>query len=319
MNFEKKLIGVAIPTFNRADYLEATLRSVLNQTLRPAQVIVTNDGSTDDTHKILNNYKTKLKIIEIDNSGAGMARKIAAEATDTPWLAFCDSDDIWEPTHLERRAWLLNKYPEVNFSFSDLKPFGPGAIEGKTYFSDAPTGWWEQFPPPDEDNVILMGDGCYLPFLRFNPGSPVTTVMTRELYDRIGGIDPRYSRMAAEDADLCRKAVLHGTVLCDRTVTARQRRHQGNMSGYIVDNLLGKCTILEDHLRLGVAPPSYHAAIREEINLTLHEAFRAAWYAGDHEACFAIAKRVGVSSLSLKDKLRYARVLFNRLSPSTSH
>jgi len=305
-------ISVAIPAYNRADYLRETLDSILNQSYPASEIIVVDDGSTDHTPDVLAGYGIKIKSIRIENSGAAIARKTAAEASTCPWLAFCDSDDVWLPHHLERRVALLKRYPDINFSFSDLAPFGPAAIAGRTYFSDAPTDWWQQFPPPD-DNCIIMGTDAYRPFLRFNPGSPVTTVMTRDLYDRIGGIDGRYSRTVAEDADMARKAVLHGNVLCDLTVTAKQRRHADNMSAQVLSNLLGKCDILENHIRLQVAPVELYDDIQAEIKRTLHEAFLAAYYVNDFVAAKKIINHLDWRSLSVKNQLRFLKLFFTSL------
>ena len=302
-------ISVAIPAYNRSDYLIETLDSILNQSYPATEIIVVDDGSTDNTPEVIASYGSRIQSIRIENSGAAIARKTAVEASNCPWIAFCDSDDIWLPNHLERRVSLLKQYPGVNFSFSDLMPFGSAAQTNRTYFSDAPDGWWGQFPTPDDNHCIWMANNAYLPFLRFNPASPVTTVMTRELYNRIGGIDSRYSRMVAEDADMARKAVLHGNVLCDLTVTAKQRRHPGNMSAEVLKNLLGKCQILEDHISLSVAPPVLHAAIHAEINHTLHEAFLAAYYTDAVDEARKILKRVHWRSLAIKDKLRFIKLL----------
>jgi len=308
------LISVAIPTYNRADYLKETLDSILNQTYPASEIIVVDDGSTDHTPAVLDSYGKQIKSIRIDNSGAGIARKTAVEASTCPWVAFCDSDDIWLPQHLERRIFLLKQYPEVDFSFSDLLPFGLTAQAGRTYFTDAPDGWWTQFPNPDENNCIQMGNKAYLPFLEYNPGSPVTTLMTRDLYNRIGGIDGRYSRMVAEDADMARKSVLHGNVLCDLTATAKQRRHPGNMSAQALNNLLGKCQILEDHISLKIAPEPFRENIQAEINSTLHEAFLAAYYANDFTAAQHIIARINWRSLSTKNKLRFIKLFISSLS-----
>ena len=306
-------ISVAIPAYNRADFLKETLDSILNQTYSASEIIVVDDGSTDHTPAVLASFGKRLKSIRIENSGAGIARKTAVEASKYPWIAFCDSDDIWLPNHLERRVSLLKQYSEVNFSFSDLIPFGSAAQPGLTYFSDAPDKWWQQFTKPDDNNCILMGREAYRPFLRFNPGSPVTTVMTRELYNRIGGIDGRYSRMVAEDADMARKAVLYGNVLCDLTATAKQRRHAGNMSAQTLKNLLGKCKILENHIALCIAPESLHADIQAEITRTLHDAFLAAYYDNNLQEANNIIKLINWRSLSTKNKLRYLKLLITSL------
>ncbi|NOR68250.1 MAG: glycosyltransferase [Methylomarinum sp.] len=298
-------ISVAIPAYNRADYLKETLDSILSQTYPASEIIVVDDGSTDNTPDVIASYGSQIKSLRIDNSGAAIARKTAVEATSSPWLAFCDSDDLWLPHHLERRVNQLKKYPQVNFSFSDLSPFGPTAKTDHTYFADAAANWWQQFPDPDQDNCVFMGQQAYIPFLSFNPGSPVTTVMTRELYDKIGGIDPRYSRMVAEDADMARKAVLHGIVLCDKTVTAKQRRHSGNMSAQVLQNLLGKCQILENHISFNIAPKTMHPAIQLAIGETLQEAFLAAYYVQNKHQAKSIINKLGWSNLSIKDRLRF--------------
>ena len=301
MSFE---ISVAIPAYNRADYLKETLESVLSQTFPPSEIFVVDDGSTDNTPDVIASYGSRIRSLRIENSGAGIARKIAAESTSGSWLAFCDSDDIWLPHHLERRVNLLKKNPDINFSFSDLEPFGPASRPGQTYFSDAPNDWWQQFGDC-KDNYILMGRNAYKSFLVYNPGSPVTTLMTRELYNSIGGIDARYSRMVAEDADMARKAVLYGNVLCDLTVTAKQRRHVGNMSAQTLYNLLGKIKILQDHLDLEIAPPELHIDITQAIQNTYQDAFLAAYYAESKQEAQSIVNKLGFTNLSLKDKLRY--------------
>jgi len=305
-------ISVAIPTYNRADYLKEALDSILSQTYLPNEIIVVDDGSTDHTAEIIASYGTQIKSIKIKNSGAAIARKTAAEASVYPWLAFCDSDDVWLPNHLQRRVSLLKKHPEVAFSFSDSLSFGPAATSGKSIYTDAPINWWSQFDSVKKEHYLLMGKNAYIPFLKFNPAWPTTTILTRALYDKIGGIDPRYSRMAAEDADMTRKAILQGNVLCDLTITAKQRRHSGNISAQVLQNFLGKCQILQNHISLNIAPETLHPAITAEINNTLKEAYLAAYFSQDIQQAKTIASKLGWGNLSIKDKLRFLYLLIQR-------
>jgi glycosyltransferase involved in cell wall biosynthesis len=298
-------ISVAIPTYNSPALLKETLDSILNQTYPAAEIVVVDDGSTDHTPDVLASYGKLIKSLRIDNGGPSMARKVAAEATTSPWLAFCDHDDLWLPNHLEKRVALLKKYPDVNFSFSNALFFGPTAVEGTTLFDYAPDGWWENLGQANSDGCLVLDSGFYLHLLRFNPVWPTTTVMSRALYDSIGGIDPRYSRLVNEDADMTRKAVLHGNSLCDFTTTAMQRRHAGNTSGSELKTLLGKCQILKDHMTLAVAPIELHDAITNAINSTLHEAFVAAYYAENKQVIKEIAGRLGFANLSIKNQLRF--------------
>lgn len=277
-------VSVAIPTYNRAKYLPEALDAILNQTYPVAEIVVVDDGSTDETPRVLDQYKDNVKSLRIKNSGPANARRIAVELGSCPWVSFCDSDDLWLPNHIETHVNLLRKHPQVNFTFSDLIPFGPNAIPSQTYFSDAPPGWWSQFGSPDGDNVLLLGEDAYEPFLVFNPASPVTTLMTRELYESIGGIDSVYTRTTAGDADMARRSVLQGNAACCLSATAKQRRHDGNISGEIVKTILGKITILEGHIKDGVAPSHLVEAVRAEISRARVQAFYAAFYASDYEA-----------------------------------
>lgn len=299
-------IAVAIPTYNHAELLRETLDAILNQRYPAAEIMVVDDGSTDHTPAVLAEYAPRVKSLRIANSGPSMARKVAAEATTSPWLAFCDHDDLWLPEHLERRVALLSHYPHANFSFADAEFFGPGARPGARIFSDdAPKGWWEALGTANADNCLVLDGQFYRQLLAFNPAWPSTTVLSRELYNQIGGIDPRYSRLVNEDADMTRKAVLHGQTVCDFTITSRQRRYVGNTSGSVLKSLLGKCQILEDHITLGIAPPAWHGEIRQTVQATLQEAFLAAYYAEDLPNLKRIARRLGITHLSLKNQLRF--------------
>ena len=92
-------VSVIIPAFNRADTLPRALRSVLGQSLRPAEVIVVDDHSQDATAEVAERWGVRV-IRHERNRGAAAARNTAAAAATQPWLAPLDSDDEWLPHHL---------------------------------------------------------------------------------------------------------------------------------------------------------------------------------------------------------------------------
>ena len=94
---------VIVPMHNRADSIAAALRSIAQQTRRPARVIVVDDASTDDSIAVARTSNlANLELIELkSNHGAGAARNVGAMLATTNWLAFLDADDTWEPTFLE--------------------------------------------------------------------------------------------------------------------------------------------------------------------------------------------------------------------------
>jgi glycosyltransferase involved in cell wall biosynthesis len=95
-------ISVVIPTYNRAHLIQRALKSVLNQSKLPAEIIVVDDGSTDDTQSLVESYDDIVRYVYQDNAGASAARNNGVYLANSEWVAFLDSDDIWLPSHLNR-------------------------------------------------------------------------------------------------------------------------------------------------------------------------------------------------------------------------
>src|SRR5438046_2823187 len=95
-------VTVVVPTYNRAALLDATLRAIHAQTVPVDEIIVVDDGSTDDTADVCGRQPKPVRYIRQDNTGlpAFARNRGAAEAT-ADWIAFCDSDDLWHPRKLE--------------------------------------------------------------------------------------------------------------------------------------------------------------------------------------------------------------------------
>ncbi len=95
-------ITVIIPTYNRAHTLPRALHSILAQTLQPKEIIVVDDGSTDKTQSVLENY-SGIKVLKQPQRGVSTARNAGIENSSGQWIAFLDSDDEWLPEKLERQ------------------------------------------------------------------------------------------------------------------------------------------------------------------------------------------------------------------------
>ncbi len=96
-------VSVIIPTYNRAEYVTRAIESVLGQTYLDHEIIVIDDGSTDNTKQALEPYFDKITYISQANAGPSAARNKGIEAAKGRWLAFLDSDDTWRPNKLERQ------------------------------------------------------------------------------------------------------------------------------------------------------------------------------------------------------------------------
>jgi glycosyltransferase involved in cell wall biosynthesis len=97
-------ISVVIPAYNAGKYIARTIDSVLAQTLPACEIIVVDDGSTDNTAEILANYESKVTCIRQDNAGASVARNTGITAATGEWIAFLDADDEWLPQKLQSQT-----------------------------------------------------------------------------------------------------------------------------------------------------------------------------------------------------------------------
>ena len=93
-------VSVVIPAYNRAQFLPAAINSVLDQTDKPCEIIVIDDGSTDDTRTIVQCFGEKVFYIYQENAGVAAARNSGIEAAKGEWIAFLDSDDVWSKDKL---------------------------------------------------------------------------------------------------------------------------------------------------------------------------------------------------------------------------
>lgn len=93
-------ISVVVPTFNRSAFIGATLDAILAQTLRPLEILVVDDGSTDDTREVCARYGDDVRYLRQENAGVSAARNHGMRLARGEWVAFCDSDDLWHPQKL---------------------------------------------------------------------------------------------------------------------------------------------------------------------------------------------------------------------------
>ena len=112
------LVSVVIPVYNAENLINSCLDSVLNQTYKNIEIIVVNDGSTDSTSDVLDEYRRKsssvnLQIVHQVNSGPSVARNVGIRLARGKYIAFLDSDDIWRADKIEKQMEFLSKNPGV--------------------------------------------------------------------------------------------------------------------------------------------------------------------------------------------------------------
>ena len=118
--------SILVPTYNQAQYLGEALDSVLAQTDSDWEAVIVNDGSTDSTPQVLEQYAQKdprFKIFHQENGGTGSALNMALKFAQGQWICWLSSDDLFETKKLEIHRQWINKYPEYKFFFSNFTYF----------------------------------------------------------------------------------------------------------------------------------------------------------------------------------------------------
>jgi len=153
-------ISVIIPTYQHGDTIGACLLSLFNQTFRDFEIIVVNDGSTDNTAEVLEKYKDRIKIINQENLGAPAARNRGFEESTGEFVIFCDADVDAKPKMLQKMLEALEKNPEASYAYSSfmwgrkefgLHEFDDEALKKMNYITSTTLIRREHFPGWDEN------------------------------------------------------------------------------------------------------------------------------------------------------------------------
>jgi glycosyltransferase involved in cell wall biosynthesis len=209
-------VSVIIPTFNRSQKLIRALRSVLKQTFHDYEVIVVDDGSSDDTYQALTSYMPLIQYVRHHvNRGVSAARNSGIRRACAPWIAFLDSDDYW----LEDKLSVQMEYVERN----------PGTLACQTEEIWIRDG---RRVNPRRKHTKPSGD-IFAPSLKLCLVSPSSVVLKRLLLDEIGFFDEAFP--AAEDYDLwLRISCRYPVYLIDQALVVKEGGHVDQLSrGFI--------------------------------------------------------------------------------------
>jgi glycosyltransferase involved in cell wall biosynthesis len=151
------LVSVVIPTYNRARHIVRSLRSVLAAIAPGDEVIVVDDGSTDNTEQVLKPYRDRIRYVKGPHRGVGAARNCGIAEARNPLVAFNDSDDEWFPDKLALQRAFMQARPDVLFCFTDLGLKDGNGTEGHhglLGWHQDPRSWDEILGPPEPYSSI---------------------------------------------------------------------------------------------------------------------------------------------------------------------
>jgi glycosyltransferase involved in cell wall biosynthesis len=123
-----KSVSVLVPTYNRAHLLHRAIRSALASIAPGDEIVVVDDGSTDDTVAVVESFGDPVRLVRSDHAGAGAARNLGLVEARGDLIAFLDSDDEWMPDKIELQRTFMERRPDVVFTCSD---FGVRDADGR--------------------------------------------------------------------------------------------------------------------------------------------------------------------------------------------
>lgn len=207
----RSTIAVVIPTYNRSRLLRRALASVMAQTRPPDEVVVVDDGSTDDTPGWINAEFPRLVYIRQEHEGVSAARNRGVRECRSEWVAFLDSDDEWQPEKLGRQARALAENPDYHLCHSNETWIRNGrrVNEGKRH--------------------AKSGGRIFNRCLPLCVISPSAAVVRRSLLVELGGFDE--SLPVCEDYDLwLRICARHPVLFLEEPLTVKHGGHADQLS-----------------------------------------------------------------------------------------
>ena len=208
---EKELISVIIPVFNRQNFVKRAIESVLEQSLKADEIIVIDDGSDDDTPKVLKSFADKIKVITQKNSGVSNARNSGIKTAKNSWITFLDSDDIWHKDKLKKQMSFHNNNPEILFSHTNEEWVRDAKIVKQKKQHQKPKGF------------------CFKENLNFCKIAPSTVMIDKKLLEDVGYFDE--SLEVCEDFDLWLRVLRSYELgLVEEVLTTKFAGHKNQLS-----------------------------------------------------------------------------------------
>ena len=213
-------------------FLAEAIESVLRQSYDDWELLLVDDGSTDGSDAIARDYSERdprihyLQHPDRTNLGISASRNLGLASARGEYVAQLDSDDVWEPTHLDHLVQILTSHPQVAMAYGPVQ----------RWYSWNPGDWGTQGPPPEDfvARPLDAYDTCLepptlLPMMLQRPfGVPLGFVARREAVEEVGGYEDEFRGMYDDQVFLAKFALRH-RVWVTSACTYRYRRHPGSI------------------------------------------------------------------------------------------
>jgi glycosyltransferase involved in cell wall biosynthesis len=190
------LVSVVMPNYNNAKYVGISIVSVLEQTYKNIEIIVVDDGSTDNSLELIKSIEGQIKVISTTNNGSASARNLGIKSSSGSIIAFLDSDDIWDSQKIEKQVSILLKN-ELDLVYCSGREFGERADEHVVHRAKFSGNCYPYFSK--NPTVAIISLGCS------------SAILKREVITKSGLFDEKF-KGPAEDWDFFRRVCRYGNV-----------------------------------------------------------------------------------------------------------
>lgn len=285
-------VSVVIATYNRAKFLPQTIESVLSQKFQDFELIVVDDGSTDDTKDALRVFAPRLRYFYQDNQGPSTARNLGVRNAQAPWVAIQDSDDLCLPNHLECLYGYVKNHPQCGMVFANGSYLGGPEHHRETII-------------PAKKSRRLAQAGVQLQDLF---GKSIVrlqaALISRGAYDAVGGHDE--SLRICMDLDLSFRLFMNFPVAYLGEILFYYRKHEGNIGRNedlrLTENICVIQKLLRDYPK--VRNVLGEGKVRKRLAYRYYRLAKGRWKRGNRKgAREAIREAIAIYPLSLKYRL----------------
>lgn len=245
-----------MPAHNAEKYIEEAIESVIRQSYKDWELIVVNDGSSDNTEKIVLKFienESRIKLFNEENKNPAATRNVGIRNSTGGWIAFLDSDDIWLPEKLSVQYDYINKKPEIDVFFSD----------GYTRFEDINVQSYYNFYVAKN---FVDGKAMYKTAFSCNPMPILSTIIKKEWVTKVGFQDESKIVFGSEDWDYCIRLALSGANFYG--IEQRlfiYRVHPGGVSSKLLTQRLSSVMILIKNFRVELLDNKQILAFKREV------------------------------------------------------
>ena len=281
-------ISVVVPSYNRAGLLPETLGRIVRQSVAPLEVIVVDDGSTDDTAAVVERFGPLCRSVRISNSGDLVARNAGVAHASGDLIAFCDSDDLWLPNFLEVMLGVWDLRPDTKVAYCDFRIVRDDVWSDDTKFATAPPHYWRGLVPLARGPYAVFEEPIVERVVSFQPFFASCVMARRDFLAECGGWDEGVGRTVGSDFATVLRFAAFAPFAVVNVPLAGIRKHAGNFSADVIRMQLGDSRVLEYVLANRPCSPAVRQAALASIAARRSNAFDLAFDRHDFQTALSI-------------------------------